>query len=425
MPTSLPTPAPTSLPTPSPTGSTGRSQLSGRVTDVDGEPVAGVRVEAHGSGLGWAVTDASGAWTIGGLPAGSYRIRFEAFAAGLAPEYWDDAPSMMTGTVVRVAEGEAVAGLDAQLAPGAVVRGRVVDPAGAPVAFATVSVERLDVPGVPPSGAYTDADGTYEVRALAAGTYRLKVVPAPDSGLSTTWWTRTADAAAATPLTLATGQHREGVDVTPLPGSGIAGTVTAPAGVPLEELTVVVQEAGPDGSLRTVGGTTPAADGTYRFTDLAPGTYLVRVEHVDWNGPLLPEYYRDSTSAERAVPVEVTVGEVVGGIDLTPGRAARITGVVTGRDGPVQGVEVTLVPRSGQLGTWGFAETGQAGEFLIGRLPAGRYAVRFALPDGSVRYFRAPSGTTPHLHAATSVRVPAGGSVEITARLRGGPASVG
>lgn len=413
---------PTPIPSPSPTAPAGTSQLSGRVTDENGVPVAGARVNAYGSGSGVTTTESSGEWTLGGLRAGGYRVDVTPPAgSNLVGEYWDDAGSYLTATSVRVAEGESVTGLDSQLAEAAVLRGRITDASGTPVALATVSVDRTDIMGASNIGTSTWADGTYEIRPLAAGTYRLTVVPPTGSGLSTTYWAGVADVAAATPITLRAGQVLEGVDVTPLPGQGLAGRVTLPAGVPMSEVQVGVRLLQPGGWSIAVAGTTPDADGTYRFDDLVSGSYTVRVEHIDWNGPIVPEYYRDATAEERATPVEVTAGTVVTGIDLTPVLAGRITGVLTAPPGgSVEGVEVTLVPRSGQVGTWGFWTVGQNGSFLVGRLPAGSYSVRFTSPDGSVQYFKAPGGTTRDLHGASKVKVRQGEAVEIAARLRGG-----
>lgn len=419
------TPAAGAAPTPLPTSTApaGTAQLSGHVTDDDGVAVSDVRVHAYGAGSGTTTTDASGTWTIPGLPAGGYRVEFRPAGSTLVGEYWDDADSYLGATSVRLADGEVISGLDARLAEAAAVRGQVTDASGAPVPLATVSLERVDVLGASDIGTWTGADGTYEIRPLSAGVYRLKVVPAEGSGLSTTYWPGVADAAAAAPLTLQAGQVLDGVDVTPLPGQGIAGRVLLPAGVPASEVVVVAQLVRPDGVSNVGGGTRPDTDGTYLLSDLPTGSYLVHVEHVDWNGPLLPEYYRDALAAERAVPVEVAAGTVVTGIDLTPALAGRLTGVVTGPGGPVAGVEVTVVARSGQVGTWGFSETGGDGGFVIGRLPAGSYSLRFTSPDGTVQYFRAPAGTTRDLHGASRLKVAAGQTVDVSVRLRGGAAS--
>ena len=52
--------------------------LSGRVTNGQGEPVAGARVVARGAAERSAVTDRSGRFRIAPLPAGRYSVRAEA-----------------------------------------------------------------------------------------------------------------------------------------------------------------------------------------------------------------------------------------------------------------------------------------------------------------------------------------------------------
>jgi hypothetical protein len=60
----------------------GTARLAGVVRGPDGHPVSGARVTVHGSGLS-ATTDASGAFSIAGLPAGTFAA--QARAIGLSP----------------------------------------------------------------------------------------------------------------------------------------------------------------------------------------------------------------------------------------------------------------------------------------------------------------------------------------------------
>ena len=114
--------------------------------------------------------------------------------------------------------------------------------------------------------------------------------------------------------------------MTPLTGQGIAGRVVLPRGVDGTRVRVAFHQVQAGGSSVVVAEATPAADGTYRYTDLAPGTYLVHVESDGGDGPILPEYYRDAVVEKDAVPVTVSAGTVVTGIDLTPAGAGRIGG---------------------------------------------------------------------------------------------------
>ena len=70
----------------------GSGQVTGSVTDAVGEPLAGIRVSAYRSlSGGWpeqsaAFTGTDGAYVIGALPAGDYRIGFLDPSGANAPE---------------------------------------------------------------------------------------------------------------------------------------------------------------------------------------------------------------------------------------------------------------------------------------------------------------------------------------------------
>lgn len=97
--------------------------MSGTVTDADGNLLPGILVtSADGDGL-WALTDRLGNWYIN-APAGSYRLRFEGdvkwtdhlFPPGTswAPEYYSGVYQLAEATPVAVAGG-LQSGLDATL----------------------------------------------------------------------------------------------------------------------------------------------------------------------------------------------------------------------------------------------------------------------------------------------------------------------
>ena len=161
-------PSPTSSPMPTVTAGTAR--LSGVVTDENLVPIPGVRVFAVGSWHGYATTNDDGAWSITGLTPGYYRVDFTPpEGSGLVREYWDDAPSHTSATIVQLAEGDVVTGMNARLAVGATVRGAVTDASGAPLGGATVALQRLDDPGAIDVRSTTQADGTYETPAAGRG----------------------------------------------------------------------------------------------------------------------------------------------------------------------------------------------------------------------------------------------------------------
>ncbi|HEU4400134.1 MAG TPA: carboxypeptidase-like regulatory domain-containing protein [Actinomycetota bacterium] len=110
------------------------ASISGTVRDQSGGPVEGICVSLENldpnSGGGWTggCTDASGDHRAGDItPAGDYRVLFSDPQGRFAAEYYDDTTDPASATVVTVARGAQVAGIDAVLAPGAALTGRVID----------------------------------------------------------------------------------------------------------------------------------------------------------------------------------------------------------------------------------------------------------------------------------------------------------
>ena len=108
--------------------------ISGTVTAAaDSGALADVTVDVYGSGsrlIGQATTDSSGAYTVGGLSAGSETVCFDASGAsgssttgyqsqcynGVA---WDGSATLPTGTTsVTTTDGATKSGIDAKLAAG-------------------------------------------------------------------------------------------------------------------------------------------------------------------------------------------------------------------------------------------------------------------------------------------------------------------
>jgi hypothetical protein len=96
--------------------------LRGTVRGDGGVPLAGVEVSAYPSQavggeqvvVEFAVTDEHGAFDVGRLPAGSYRLGFRDNAGTYASEFWQDQPTLAQATDIEVS-GD-VAGIAAVLA---------------------------------------------------------------------------------------------------------------------------------------------------------------------------------------------------------------------------------------------------------------------------------------------------------------------
>jgi hypothetical protein len=96
--------------------------IAGTVTNAAGAPAAGVSVYAYIDGDTWvgssvATTASDGSYVVGNIRPGSTHVFFiPSPSSGLRSEWYDDATSRGSGTVVTVTAGQTVGGINAQLA---------------------------------------------------------------------------------------------------------------------------------------------------------------------------------------------------------------------------------------------------------------------------------------------------------------------
>lgn len=164
----------------------------------------------------------------------------------------------------------------------------------------------------------------------------------------------------------------------------ISGTVTDGVN-PIESITVTLycweDWGGGDGEWLSCTDTYTAADGTYSFTDLEPGTY--RVGFSDWStGTYAPEFYDDAPDVDSADDVVVNSGANTPNINAVLGFASHIKGKVTGGGGPLADVEVTAYKQviDGEDVWWdmvSWAWTAADGTYDLDGLVAGTYRVEF------------------------------------------------
>ncbi|MGC4119403.1 MAG: carboxypeptidase-like regulatory domain-containing protein [Myxococcales bacterium] len=243
------------------------SPITGVVVDEAGKPVAEVDIratsKAKSDDYAGATSRGDGSFSLGGLPAGSYEVEFQ------KPHF----PSMTT-TLTAPSSGARIV-----LRKGLEAFGVVVGPDQRPVADAEVSLSRP--PGESPNewwwSARTNVRGEFRIPGMTAGTYRL-VASAPDQSDAAA--TRTAVALSAK----ATGPFR-----LQLPkGLSITGMVTRPDGTPVARASVKLEQKSHVGP-KELPGAAPrwevwshsADDGSFAFTNLAPGTYELGCDQWD------------------------------------------------------------------------------------------------------------------------------------------------
>jgi RNA polymerase sigma factor (sigma-70 family) len=337
-----------------------------------------------GEGAPRAESGADGAYALRGLAPGDYRL-LASHPAWL--------PS--TGTVLAVSPGSA-AERDIELAPGAIISGRVVDEEGSPIPAAAVSAELSSLAGARGTERLARLVEAWEEGALLIDLGRAEAAPdgsfrlvslEPDLHNLTASKRGYLEAqawqlpAGSTEVTLVLER-----------GGAIAGRVVGPARRPLAGAEVVVsrrpsaevhrifdqRQADVDlmggGRLREVTG----EEGRFRIEGLAPGAYELAVMS-EAHPPLFHE-------------VEVAGGLAdIGDLALEASRA--ISGVARSADGsPLAGARV-WIPRTQKSATpsnWITASEPPAlvestsdasGRFTLAPLPEGVFTVRAAAED--------------------------------------------
>jgi hypothetical protein len=138
------------------------AEISGRVVDAAGRGVAGVdvAVRVDGRHAKQVETDASGAFTAGGLADGQVSVRLDATEQGYVPTEWVDVATGSRDVRLVATPGESISGI-------------VRDREGKPVQ--RVSLTAIDGNGAMAGSTWIwDEGGTFELRGLRPGTFTLR-----------------------------------------------------------------------------------------------------------------------------------------------------------------------------------------------------------------------------------------------------------
>ncbi|NQX33806.1 carboxypeptidase-like regulatory domain-containing protein [Herbiconiux sp. VKM Ac-2851] len=350
--------------------------ISGTIKGTGGVPLQYVSVQVvnpDGSIVGWANTNAAGAYVIGGLRSGSYLLGVDLSpSADYTPQWWKGKPTRETATPIAVTAGQAVTKRDITLTRGATVSGTVTSATtGAPLSMVTVSA--VDASGFSSKSGYTDAGGAYTITGLPAGSYSFKFAPssAADSAAYAYQWSGGAGLrSAATTTTVATSQVVTGVNASLTKGGSISGIVKdAQTLVPLPQANVNVYDA--DGAYAVY--TYTSGKGAYTVRSLPAGTYRISFSTLDDHAL---QWWSGKSMLSNANPSALPAGGALTGRNALLKTSGTVAGRVTDAAGaPIKGIWVT---------GWLFDSTGTAAASSTTTDADGRYTL-LGLPPGQVK----------------------------------------
>jgi len=262
--------------------------ISGRIVDLDGNPVYGVGVAVcadDGSSFGCcsvtdpdgcfrtAVTDADGYFNIEGLPYGTYRVNSPAYGVPGALEKQVWVYQEIFGVVLS--ETEPVAGgLLITLQPAGFILGTVTGPDGQPLVGILPHIEPWG-PGCYCFGQGTDANGQYVLGGLPSGNYRVSAMSNP--GYADEYYLDSHNWIGSTIVPVTAGSETRDIDFTLEPGGTISGRIVDLDGNPVYGVSVLLEN--PDIIRR---GFVTRASEAYSFSGLPYGTYTMTCPSGFW-----------------------------------------------------------------------------------------------------------------------------------------------
>lgn len=163
-------------------------------------------------------TDADGEYVLSGLADGDYVVEFWAADQGYVTQLYDGASKPADADKVTVSGGTAL-GVDAKMAKGGGIEGRVTDVAtGAGIGAAEVCAFSLSAFG---ACTITDSSGDYTLSGLATGVYLVEFW-AGLLGYETLFYDQETDPDEANPVSVTAPDATTGIDARlSKPGSGL------------------------------------------------------------------------------------------------------------------------------------------------------------------------------------------------------------
>lgn len=330
----------------------------GRVVDPDAAPVAGAEVEltpaarAHENPSWWdddrprLLTADDGRFEVPDLVSGRYRLTVA--ARGFAPLEVD---GLEIGETASTDLGIFT------LTPGAVLEGRVEDPAGRPVAGAEAWIDLGRV-----SRLLTRRETVVRATDRAGRFVFEDLPPGEEIGLTV----RKRGFVPTDRITVAV-PAAEPVTVVLAPAGRVTGTVLGPDREPVAGAEVEIGPDDPDERARRGSRDRTDAEGRFALEDVPAGTVALTVR-----APAYLEY--------RLADHEVTPGEPDDPLEIVLERGAVVHGTLTAAGGePVPGASVRVLSRQetrrGDLRPGSEVQTDAEGGFRVEGVPPGPASV--------------------------------------------------
>ncbi|HDZ25943.1 MAG TPA: M6 family metalloprotease domain-containing protein [Candidatus Aminicenantes bacterium] len=310
---------------------TATSFLKGNVTNSVGTAVEDVWVLVYSSAGGYLTnvyTDSSGDYVIGGLSTGDYKLLFNTrMASGmLAVEWYNDKDSLGAADLVSVTAGSTTSGIDAVLAEGGGIEGRVTNSAGAGI-LSVVAYAYTPTGGFV-SYDHTDSNGDYEIKSVKSGSYKVRFYASAD--YVSEWYNDQDSLGNGNSISVTAGSTTSGIDavltaILPL----ISGTVKDSASTGIAGVIITFSNSGGTATTDSSGSySLNVSDGYSGTATPAKAGYTFSPTSIDYTNVTSDQPAQYYTATMLTYTISGNVGIAVIAASGEVRAAAALSGVV-------------------------------------------------------------------------------------------------
>lgn len=392
--------------------------ISGKVTDTDGNPLASITIfisNEDGSYQEYVYTNASGIYSANGMPDGKFQVHFRPYT--YIEEYYDDANDRESATLVEIRNAEAKTGIDAQLALGSSISGKVTD-AESNDPIQGVSVVVLNEEGYQVASATSQADGSYTTQTiLPSGKYRVKFTPDDRNGscgyvLSYNHGASSEEEAPFINITAPTPVSN--LNVALKRGAFVSGSVKDTASnQPVTQGRIrIYDQAG-----KQVGSARITEFGTFlNSTGLPSGSYYLH--YIGDEQGYVDTFYPNAASREAASVVDLEAPNLKTGINFQLQKGSLIKGkaLLAGSSIAFQNGSIIVYSQTGEKvayawiekdGTYSTTPALRSGQYYVAAVPyygeegIASLASSPSEPQRIISFYRTDGGAAPSMQSAS------------------------
>ncbi|HEX6712639.1 MAG TPA: carboxypeptidase-like regulatory domain-containing protein [Thermoleophilaceae bacterium] len=333
---------------------------------LDDQPGSGLCVDVfdnYGSAVASQPSGGGGDYNIYISQPGSYTVRFSDCGAGYATtQWWAYASKQEDASTVQIISDADSPGVNGYLSSAGRIAGNVKDTLGAVLTGACVRAE--DQNGFTLAETTTDGNGNYALGGLVAGPAQIRFSGCTAGNYVPEYYDDAPNPSTGTPVMVATGATKSGIDAVLTPAGRISGRVQNANGEPLPSVCV----SGWAGDVELAGAVTDP-NGDYVIREVPPaGSY--QLSAWDCYGDT---YMNDVRSGQLGGVVNQVVS-------FTLPRPAHITGHVLDEAGAGLAAICVTATSGGDVAV---AQTDQNGYYELNQLRPGSWDLSFnaELPD--------------------------------------------